>query len=183
MPSIFCLVMSLRLFFSFFRRSLSRSVFSRSRSPTPTPFFMKLNILDRLVASCRVSTICELKCFVQHKLQAMEGSRTMEFVHSTQTPIYVIVRMFICQIVVNVTTDLYFASEIIQTSFHLIRFHFPCLYGLLIFQLLFTHFHSIKTNVICAVFVPFSLTIDVLIKLFSSFINSTEKVKTKAKIC
>lgn len=44
-PSIFCLVISLRCFFSFFRRSLSRSVFSRSRSPTPTPFFMKLNIL------------------------------------------------------------------------------------------------------------------------------------------
>lgn len=44
-PNIFCLVISLRCFFSFFRRSFSRSVFSRSRSPTPTPFFIKLNIL------------------------------------------------------------------------------------------------------------------------------------------
>lgn len=40
------LVISFRCFLSFFRRSLSRSNFSRSRSIAPTPFFIKLNIFS-----------------------------------------------------------------------------------------------------------------------------------------
>lgn len=51
LPDIFCLT-SLR-FLSFFLLSLSLSFFSRSRSPVPTPFLMKLNIVTG-VCSCRV---------------------------------------------------------------------------------------------------------------------------------
>lgn len=44
LPEMFCLT-SLRSFLSFFLLSLSLSFFSRSRSPVPTPFLMKLNIV------------------------------------------------------------------------------------------------------------------------------------------
>lgn len=47
-PNKFCLFTSLRCFFSFLRRSFSRSDFSRSRSLpllALTPFFIKLNML------------------------------------------------------------------------------------------------------------------------------------------
>lgn len=60
LPAIFCLL-SLRNFLSFLRRSLSRSVFSRSRSLTLTPFLMKLNIVV-LAVKFRVQITTFLFC-------------------------------------------------------------------------------------------------------------------------